>query len=118
MPYKLESHSDRQRAAKQRVIGAQYDRTTRRADPALATAKRIRSSERWRQVRTMKLSQNPFCENPDARHGEMVVATEVDHIVGLRLAPAQAFVLENLMSLCHACHVRKSTNERKAFGNT
>ena len=94
-----------------------YDQTTRKTDPALARAKQLRSSGRWRAVRALVLGQAPLCADPYSLHaatGQAVLATEVDHIVGLRDAPLLAFTLSNLQGLCAQCHARKSQAERRA----
>ena len=49
----------------------------------------------------MKLNRNPMCENKDGR-----VATEVDHIIALRLGGRNN--LSNLRALCKPCHSRKT----------
>jgi 5-methylcytosine-specific restriction protein A len=66
---------------------------------------------RWRGVRLAKLKQDPLCE--DCRGiGLTVLATDVDHIDGnvSNLSP------DNLRSLCHACHSRKTIRENGGFG--
>jgi 5-methylcytosine-specific restriction protein A len=113
MPTKPLSHSARIKAHTMRAARREYDLTTRRTDPDLARAARIRSSARWRKVRALKLARNPLCENPYGRHAGTVTATEVDHIQRLRVRVDLAFALENLQSLCSACHARKSAAERK-----
>lgn len=116
MPTKPLSHSQRLRAQRLLPRDRTYDQTTRRQDPALWRAAQIRSSGRWRKVRAMKLAQQPWCEDPYQRHGtETVTATECDHIEGLRYRPDLAYTLENLQSLCSACHARKSAGERSAI---
>jgi 5-methylcytosine-specific restriction protein A len=115
MPMKPLSHSQRQRAARQRQYRQDYDHTTRARDPGLARAKRIRSSQRWRHVRARHLARHPFCESAEAGHGPLVVAPEVDHILPLRQYPERAFDEANLMSLCRDCHARKSARERQVY---
>ncbi len=110
---KAKTHAQRLyelRGGRKRADG-EYDRR-RRADPRLMRAARIRSSRRWRQVRAQKLRQSPLCEQ-HAKRGEVVVATQVDHIRGLLTRPDLAFVMSNLQSLCTSCHAAKSADERK-----
>ena len=88
MPQKALSHSQRQGTTRQ--AKRHYDRTKRKTDPALAGAKRVRSSARWRKLRALKLQRDP------------------DHIVSLRADINQAYVYDNLQSLCTYCHARKT----------
>ena len=107
MPQKALSHSQRQGTARQ--AKRHYDRTKRKVDPALAEAKKVRSSARWRKLRALKLQRDPVCQDPDFNHTHTVVAArEVDHIVPLRKDITQAYVYDNLQSLCTYCHARKT----------
>lgn len=92
-----------------------YEEARRKKDPALAMAKRIRSSKQWSDVRRAKLSINPICENPHGLHkrGMEPVASEVHHIERIQDAPELAFSMGNLMSLCTKCHAVFSAQERK-----
>lgn len=119
MPTRPLSHEARmrQRHGPQRNYAEEESR--RMQSPALALAKRIRSSARWQHVRALKLAQDPLCEDPyqvHARSGYIEVAGEVDHVVGLAQRPDLAYTLENLASLCVSCHARKSAGERHERG--
>ena len=81
-------------------------------DPALARAQLIRRSARWRKMRALKLSRDPLCEDCEAC-GVLTAATQVHHIVGLRTQPDLAFRMDNLASLCTACHARREAAERR-----
>jgi 5-methylcytosine-specific restriction protein A len=112
MPTRPRSHSQR---LGRREADRAYDQTQRRLDPALAAAKRLRSSLRWRRVRARVLARSPLCADPEGRHaasGRIAAAVEVDHIQGLRQRPDLAFDEANLQPLCHACHARKTAQER------
>lgn len=61
---------------------------------------------RWRRIRLMHLRQHPLCANPDQLPAHIVPATDVDHIVPL--ADGGSSAPENLQSLCHSCHSRKT----------
>ena len=63
----------------------------------------------WQRTRLIKLTLNPFCEEP----GCEAPATEVDHVRSL--ATGGTHDLSNLMSLCRSCHSRK-TNARDNGG--
>ena len=84
----------------------EYDQRRKR-DPRLALAARIRSSQRWKATRRIKLAINPLCEDPHGTHGkETETATEAHHKQGLIDAPELAFDVDNLMSVCSRCHAR------------
>lgn len=113
MPTRPASHSERQRAVYMRKAREEYDKTQRRRDPLLRQAAQIRMSRRWRKVRAMCLAQHPLCADPYGRHGaETVTATEVDHIVPIRIAVWRAYDLTNTQSLCSGCHAIKNRLER------
>ncbi len=61
---------------------------------------------RWRTLRLMVLRMNPACAVCGAP------ATDVDHITPKSRGGRDA--MENLQSLCHACHTRKTNRERQA----
>jgi hypothetical protein len=55
----------------------------------------------WKRLRKVKLLRNPLCE--DCRKP----ARDVDHVKSIN-AGGDALALENLRSLCHECHSRKT----------
>lgn len=64
-------------------------------------------SRRWKGLRLEALRRDGWrCVQCGAR-GRL----EVDHIKPVRAAPEAAFDLENLQSLCPACHARKTRLE-------
>lgn len=107
----------RDRAAKDRV----YDRLQRAADPALAFAKRVRSSAAWTRLRARALAAEPLCAEC-AREGRTEPAVDVDHVRALRAiysryatdAERVAAALDptNLRPLCRAHHNAKTATER------
>jgi 5-methylcytosine-specific restriction endonuclease McrA len=116
MPTRPLSHE--QRLRQQQPVRRDYrsEDARRLADPALALAKKIRSSGRWQKVRALKLRQQPLCEDQYGvyhRSGRVELAVEVDHIQALRDRPDLAYTLTNLRSQCRACHARKSAGERQ-----
>jgi len=62
-------------------------------------------SSAWQKLRALKLSINPVCE-ACLKTGRATVATDVHHLKERRTNPELALTLENLQSLCHACHSR------------
>ena len=97
-----------------------YDSTTRRNDPALAFAARIRSSARWRKVAALHKAQSPLCADPfgdHAREGIVGLTEQSHHIIGLAEIYAHhphemAFDLGNLAPLCTRCHRKVEARER------
>lgn len=63
----------------------------------------------WRNLRRLKLNRNPMCEQP----GCTEVATDVDHIIARSKGGED--MMENLQSLCHSHHSRKTALEDGGF---
>jgi hypothetical protein len=96
---------------------ALYDQSRRRNDPALEMAARIRSSARWHAVRRSVLEAQPLCADPFGVHAQASTtrsSTQVHHIKGLIAAPDLAFVADNLMPICSACHARIEREVRRS----
>ena len=75
-----------------------------------------RSTARWRRLRAQKLAAQPLCEDPYGLHAaqhRVEPATEVDHVRRVWEHAEGVFDLANLCSLCHPCHARKSSEERR-----
>ena len=73
---------------------------------------------RWATLRKMVLAAHPLCADPGGVHaanGEVVLATDVDHIVPLQQGGTDE--LGNLQALCHSCHSIKTAREDGGFGN-
>jgi 5-methylcytosine-specific restriction protein A len=69
--------------------------------------RRIYNSLRWKQLRMMKLRENPFCEMEDVcvrRTGHPAPSTDVHHIEGVVEHPELVYTWENLQAACHECH--------------
>ncbi len=67
---------------------------------------------RWQRLRQMVLAEKPLCADPFGKHardGQVVVATDVDHIIPK--ARGGTDDQENLQPLCHSCHSRKTISE-------
>ena len=78
------------------------------------------NSKEWRQLRAIKLAQDPYCEECQA-HGIYRLASVVHHKIEVEsgLTPADckrlAFDLNNLESVCPQCH-REIHKKRKTWG--
>jgi 5-methylcytosine-specific restriction endonuclease McrA len=68
----------------------------------------------WRALRAEHLAMEPWCREC-LTHGRYVAATDVDHITARRKGGSEEH--DNLRSLCHACHARKTAAEDGGFGN-
>jgi 5-methylcytosine-specific restriction protein A len=66
----------------------------------------------WQRCRLVKLAADPLCEDHKER-GEVVEATEVDHVDG----DTSNLADDNLRSLCKSCHSRKTVREQGALGH-
>lgn len=67
----------------------------------------------WRKLRAAHLKAHPFCVRCGAP------ARDVDHIEGVRKAPARRLDPTNLQSFCTPCHSRaKQSEERRAHSRT
>ena len=96
------------RAQSRKQADKRYD-DKRKKNPALARAAKLRSSQRWKDVRMIKLKHNPICEDPFKEHGKLFeVAHEVHHIKEVAKHPELCFTLTNLASLCTECHNKLS----------
>lgn len=67
----------------------------------------------WRRLRRMKLAANPLCE-AHLKQGRVVPATDVDHVVSREDGGTDDW--DNLMSMCHSCHSRKTATVDGGFG--
>ena len=102
--------------------GRRYCDEHRRKIQARYDAERESSAQRgydarWRRLRKMYLNAHPLCADPYGAHaarGELVAATEVDHIVPKRQGGSDAE--DNLQALCKPCHSRKTTQEMEWGG--
>lgn len=66
----------------------------------------------------MVLSAHPLCADPfnvHAADGEVVLATDVHHVVPLSSGAASQVLnrMDNLQPLCHSCHSRVTAAETK-----
>jgi 5-methylcytosine-specific restriction protein A len=93
-----------------------HERAARRAqDEERGSAASRGYGARWRRLRTMVLARRPLCADPFELHaGQVVAATDVDHV--LPRADGGIDADENLQSLCHSCHSRKTAEQSLGWG--
>lgn len=97
--------------------GASYCASHQRVGAAYQGEGRVSAAMRgydatWRKLRKMVLAQSPLCADPyriHAKEHQVVAATDVDHIKALKDGGTNN--LDNLRSLCHACHSMKTARE-------
>lgn len=86
--------------------------------PAKRTDARLPASRRgydraWKQLRDRKLKYNPLCEHCE-KSGRVESATEVDHIIPFEgINDPVRLDWDNLQSLCHTCHQRKTAEDQR-----
>ncbi len=62
-------------------------------------------SPQWRKLRALQLEQQPLCEDC-----KTIPARVADHITPINQG-GEPLSIDNLQSLCHTCHNRKSGRE-------
>jgi len=72
-------------------------------------------TKRWKQLRVSHLLIEPLCRECAAR-GERTRATDVDHIRDHKGNAQLFYAADNLQSLCHSCHSRKTARENERAG--
>jgi 5-methylcytosine-specific restriction protein A len=68
----------------------------------------------WQHVRLDALKRDCYLCVICLTKGIVTPARDVDHITSITTAPELRLVLDNLQSLCRACHVTKTNIDRKA----
>ena len=75
--------------------------------------RKIYESTRWRKLRLQMLLRDGYLCQECRRQGLYTVANVVDHIIELRDDMSKAYDINNLESLCHACHNAKTKTEKE-----
>lgn len=88
----------------------QPKRTDDRSEEAKSWHWMYRTDKWLRELRPEQLLREPFCREC-SRNGLRVRATDVDHIEPHRGDWSKFTDRNNLQSLCHACHSRKTAEE-------
>lgn len=74
---------------------------------------RFYSSGRWKKLRDSYLRRNPLCEH--CLPGVTTIATEVDHVIPIKIDWSLRLDWNNLQSLCHSCHTKKTIDDRRKY---
>jgi len=71
------------------------------------------NARKWRKVSTAYREANPMCEQctRDGNVGHADVCDHIDGLDNLLSAGRDAYAFDNLQSLCHRCHNKKSGKE-------
>jgi 5-methylcytosine-specific restriction protein A len=72
-------------------------------------------NHKWRKLRNVHLLNNPLCVE-HLKQGQFVQATDVDHIIAHKGDLTLFYDENNLQSLCHSCHSRKTALEDGRWG--
>ena len=73
------------------------------------------NSSVWRKLRNLKLSRDPLCEYCMERE-QIKIASEVDHVIPLKVVWSKRLDINNLKSSCHRCHMKKTQEDRREYG--
>lgn len=84
--------------------------------PARASSHARGYGRRWQKLRKRFLLHHPLC-NHCSSSDHPVTATQVDHIQPHRGDYKLLNDWNNLQSLCHSCHSKKTARERRASPN-
>jgi len=71
---------------------------------------------RWRKARVRYLREHPLCVEC-LKEGQVIAATEVDHIIATKGDSVLFWDENNWQALCHYHHSVKTAKEDGAFGN-
>ena len=70
------------------------------------------NSSEWRTLRSGYIAENPLCEHCK-QYGKLTPGQVVDHIKPVHLNPELSLDWDNLQTLCHSCHARKTHRDRR-----
>lgn len=70
------------------------------------------NSSAWRNLAKLQLQRQPLCEDC-LKNGRVRKASIADHIIPIRQDPTRKLDRNNLQSLCHSCHNKKTAGEGK-----
>lgn len=88
----------------------------RRVDSRRASSTARGYGRTWQKARAAWLHKHPLCVVHE-RRGQVVAATDVDHVVPHGGDKALFWDSDNWQSLCHSCHSEKTAREDGGFGN-
>lgn len=86
-----------------------YDAAREREDKKYRS---VYHSTRWRNLRKQVLLRDEYMCQECLKHNQYTIADVADHIIELRDDISKAYDINNLQSLCHACHNKKTIEEK------
>lgn len=69
----------------------------------------------WVRLREQALMRDHGLCQECLKQQRITPATEVDHIIPIRVDWGKRLKLENLQSLCHKCHMKKTAEDRRRY---
>jgi 5-methylcytosine-specific restriction protein A len=72
-------------------------------------------SREWERLRQAALARDHYLCQHCLQHNRITRATIVDHIVPISVDWSKRLSLDNLQSLCHACHNRKTAEDKRKY---
>lgn len=112
MPYSPPVHQPKLRPKRKR------DRNPAARDPDVA---KVHQSATWKKLSPRFLRSHPLCADPfgwHAKDGRHEMATQVHHIVPIRVDPSRKFDPTNLMAVCVQCHNRLDSSLRSGMNRS
>ena len=70
----------------------------------------------WLKVRQQRLIKDKGLCQDCLEKKKISMATEVDHIIPVKVRWDLRLNLDNLRSLCHRCHMKKTAEDKKKYG--
>jgi HNH endonuclease. len=70
----------------------------------------------WKRVREQRLMMDHGLCQECLRKQRIAQATEVDHVIPIRVRWDLRLTISNLRSLCHRCHMIKTAEDRRVYG--
>lgn len=95
----------------EKILEQEHKERVRAYNKARPARHELYNTTRWRKLRELKMSLSPLCEQCE-REGRITAGELVDHIIPIEDGGAK-FALENLQTLCRACHNRKHSDSNR-----
>jgi 5-methylcytosine-specific restriction enzyme A len=73
-------------------------------------------SREWERIRQAALARDHYLCQHCLQHNRITRATIVDHIVPIAVDWSRRLDINNLQSLCQACHNRKTAEDKRRYG--
>jgi 5-methylcytosine-specific restriction enzyme A len=72
-------------------------------------------TKQWEKVRVLALRRDHGQCVPCDKQGKTTPANIIDHIIPYEVAPDLGLTLDNLQTICIACHNRKTHEDRRKY---